>query len=141
MEFKSGTTDASFATVRYRSWKPEIDIHLHGRDINLRVKTRLKHETTYASIAFPNTYLTWRSTSALKYLDFECIDQNGVAVATFKPHSSLSMRKLGQLNIIVPSACSGVAMDELVLTGVAFMYYVYLQYISASTAAASASVA
>ncbi|KAF7597178.1 hypothetical protein BBP40_009518 [Aspergillus hancockii] len=134
--FKSGPTDAQFATVEYRSLKPEIDIKLHGRDIHLRVETRLKHETTYPSIAFPNTYLTWKSTSAVKYLDFECIDENGVVVAKFNPHSSLSMKKLGQLDILVPSATQGAAMDELMLTGVAFMYYVYLMHIRCSGVAA-----
>ncbi|KAF5865959.1 hypothetical protein ETB97_001535 [Aspergillus alliaceus] len=128
MEFKMGATNTPFATVHMRSLKPEMDIRLHGCEINLRVKSCMKHQTTYMSIAFPNTYLTWKCTSAFKYLDFECVDQNSVVVARFKPHSSLSMRKLGRLDILIPPATSGAAMDELMITGVAFMYYAYLTH-------------
>ncbi|KAE8352196.1 hypothetical protein BDV28DRAFT_158056 [Aspergillus coremiiformis] len=140
MEFKAGATHAPFATVHMRALKPEMEIRLHGRDLNLRVKTRLKSETTFASLAFPNTFFTWKSTSALKSLDFECVDQNGVAVARFKPQCSLTLRKLGRLEILIPSAANGVAMDELAITGLAFMYYVYLQQTASANVAVSSVV-
>ncbi|GAB1205215.1 hypothetical protein APSETT445_003887 [Aspergillus pseudonomiae] len=138
MEFKNATTNHTIATVHLRTLKPEIDVKLHGRDIHLRVRGTMKNATSYESLAFPNTYFTWKDTSAWKFLNFECVDQNNVTVARFKPHSSFSMRKLGQLDILIPPATSGVAMDELMLTGVSFMYYAYLQHTRNTTVAVTA---
>ncbi|KAE8163352.1 hypothetical protein BDV40DRAFT_299482 [Aspergillus tamarii] len=138
MEFKDAATNNTIATVHMRALKPEMDIKLHGRDIHLRVHRSMKPETSFHSIAFPTMSFTWKVTSAWKFLSFECVDQNNVTVARFKPASSCSMRKLGQLDILIPPATSGVAMDELMLTGVSFMYYEYLSHTRNTTAAVTA---
>ncbi|KAE8315201.1 hypothetical protein BDV41DRAFT_194202 [Aspergillus transmontanensis] len=138
MEFKNAATNNTIATVHMRTFKPEMDIKLHGRDIHLRVNRSLKPETTYHSIALPTMSFTWKTSSAWKYLTFECVDQNNVTVARFKAASSFSMRKLGQLDILIPQATSGAAMDELMLTGVSFMYYQYLSHIRSTTVAVTA---
>ncbi|KAE8372121.1 hypothetical protein BDV26DRAFT_274773 [Aspergillus bertholletiae] len=141
MEFKNASTNNTIATVHLRALKPEIDIKLHGRDINLRVHRAFKNETSWQSLAFPTMHFTWKVTSAWKSLDFECVDQNNATVAKFKSHSSCSMRKLGQLDIQLPPATSGPAMEELMLTGVAFMYYAYLKHTRNTNAAVAGAVA
>ncbi|KAE8153703.1 hypothetical protein BDV25DRAFT_148987 [Aspergillus avenaceus] len=142
MIFKLGTADAPYVTVEHRTMKTEVDIHFPGHKITLPIKARLKYKTTFASHALPNAQWTWRSTGAMKFLDFECTDQNSMAVARFKPASTWSMHKMGQMELVGPVANGGPVFDEVMITGIAFAYYVYLTHMGAGgTAAASASAA
>lgn len=54
--------------------------------------------------------------------DFVCVDGDGVKVAKFK-YGLWHTKKCGIMEMLGPKICSEEALDEVVITGLAILYY------------------
>lgn len=59
--------------------------------------------------------------------DLKCMDENGVVVARYH-FGKLSLKKAGRLEIVDSRAQDGAAFEEMVVTGLAFAFYVQTVY-------------
>lgn len=118
-----GTT--TIATVIFHALHTRIDAMVTSRPIKLTTHLSLKSVYTYASPALQGTNLTWKTRNTNS--DLKCVDEKGVVVARFR-FSGLSLSKVGRLEIVDSRARDGAAFEELVVTGLAFAFYMQTIY-------------
>lgn len=120
------TGATTIATVIFHALHTRIEAIVSSCPIKLTTHISLKTVYTYASPALHGASLTWKSrnTSA----DLNCVDdEKGVVVARFHL-SSLSLSKVGRLEIVDWRAQDGAGFEELMVTGLAFAYYMQTIY-------------
>ncbi|KAL4806080.1 hypothetical protein BDV18DRAFT_138640 [Aspergillus unguis] len=136
MKFLVGTSQTSLATVSVQALGSSLGVAMHGRNITVDIKSRLKTEGNYKSPSLQNASMTWKSRS-MKVFDFELRDSNAVLLAQFNPHSSWSRHKAARLDLFGPSVSNGRLMEEIVVTGVALVHSTMLQLEAAAGQGAS----
>lgn len=99
-----------------------------------RIKSGLRgYKATFEpSVRLRNASLTWKSKSAWKCLDLECVDEENVPVAQFIANTSWSMSKVGRLEVFGPAASNSILLDEIAVTGIAMAYYTFTQHTAAA---------
>ncbi|KAL4803087.1 hypothetical protein BDV18DRAFT_145104 [Aspergillus unguis] len=143
MIFQSNGTAHLPATVKFHNFSRAIDVSIHGEEMPMAAKCwTFKHEYSFTSHAVSGKSFFWRKAS-WRYLHLQCVDESGTVFATFRSHKSWSGKKAGRLEIMPAAAEGGQGLvDELVVTGLADVYYQMMQAMAASgTSAASASSA
>ena len=143
MVFKSGLTNTVLGTVKYQVLSPTIKIHVHEHEVNLPVKMKIgigtlsgyHYEAKFESPALQNAHLTWRNQKSYTRIDFECLDDQSLPLAKFMSSTSWNLKKGGRLELYGTQASSRAVMDEIVVTGLALVYYTMIQ-ITTNTAAA-----
>lgn len=129
--FKSAGDEAVFGTAIFHAFKSKIDIEIHGRTLELKLKGIFSTEYTYVSPAFQNATMTWVSHSGFKTFDYVCLDERLLPVARFTANA-WSRNKLGKVELLGSDAGSRAAKEELVVTGLTLAY----NMLSAATALA-----
>ncbi|KAL3457236.1 hypothetical protein BJX64DRAFT_293314 [Aspergillus heterothallicus] len=127
MKFSRVGSQTILATVNLRSLGPVIEASIHGHDIGIGVKTRLKKEGVYISPSLQNATLTWKS-QTMKVVDLELRDGNGIPLAQFNPHLAWSRRKAGRLDLFGPSVSDGRLMEEIIVTCFALVYTTIIEH-------------
>lgn len=113
------------ATVIFHALHTRIDALVNSRPIKLTTYLSLKSVYTYASPALQGAKFTWKSRNTSS--DLKCVDEMGVVVARFH-FSGLSLSKVGRLEIVDSRARDGAAFEELMVTGLAFAFYMQTIY-------------
>lgn len=110
-------TSERIGSVVYHSHTSKIDLTLRGDSVTLRSHGMMWNRWTYESPAFRGT-VTWRRKSkATKMFDFVCL-LDEVPIAQFTVNN-FGVTKIGKINFFGAGASSGLAMDEIVTTGLA----------------------
>lgn len=122
MTFESASTRTPIATVIFHTLHSRIDTIIHDSLITMTTHLSFKSVYTYASPALQGATLSWKSRNTT--FDLECVDEKGVVVARFH-FSRLSMKKAGRLELVDVRVCDdgNVLLEELMVTGLAFAYY------------------
>ena len=115
----------TIATVIFHALHTRIDAMVNSRAIELTTHLSLKSVYTYASPALQGTNLTWKTRNPSS--DLKCVDEKRVVVARFH-FSGLSLSKVGRLEVVDSRARDGAASEELVVTGLAFAFYMQTIY-------------
>lgn len=119
----TGTT--TMATVIFHALHTRIDAMVNSTPIKLTTHFSLKSLYTYASPALQGAQFTWKNRNTSS--DLKCVDEKGSVVARFH-FSGLSLSKVGRLEIVDPRARDGAAFEELMVTGLAFAFYMETVY-------------
>ena len=123
----SSSPETTLATVTFHTLHTHIDALVNDRPIKLTTHRSLKSLYTYASPALQGAVLTWKSRNTSN--DLECVDEKGLVVARF--HFKMSMKKAGRLEIMDARAQDGDGLEEMMVTGLAFAYYMEMICIAA----------
>ncbi|KAK2760763.1 hypothetical protein FQN54_001999 [Arachnomyces sp. PD_36] len=123
LTFQSVSTESTLATVNFCYSSPDIRVCIDGRIITLRVGSGSDFETTYKSPALWNTCLSWKNRSTSKGFDLECLDEDSVPLAAFTADSTFNKTRACRLELFGDRVTSGVAMDEVVVIGLALAHY------------------
>ena len=118
-------SDKPVGTVVLHSHTCRIDITIHGAPLVLVSHGMLMNKWTYTSPALQKVF-TWKRTNGWsKMFDFVCLEGE-IPVAQFTVNN-WGWTKIGKIDFFGESANSGVAVDEVVTTGMALAHFLLVQ--------------
>ncbi|KAL2852687.1 hypothetical protein BJX68DRAFT_265566 [Aspergillus pseudodeflectus] len=130
----------STATASFHHFSHAIDIRINGRDMVLSRESELRFDRGFAAPSLGGKKLIWTKASKWKHLYLNCVDEDGIVYATYRPHGGFSLKKGGMLELLGPcgvSAGAGAAgkdsglIDEIIVTA---LVTIVLQIRAASAA-------
>ncbi|KAL3496841.1 hypothetical protein BJX62DRAFT_232033 [Aspergillus germanicus] len=115
------TQSTSTATASFQHFSHAVDIRVNGRDMVLSRESRLRFDRGFASPSLGGKKLVWVKSSRWKYLYLDCVDEDGVVYATYRPHGGVSTKKGGTLELLGPCGAGtagkeSALVDEIIVT-------------------------